>query len=390
MHVLVIPSEQYLAPEAPLAGCFQRDQARALEQAGIRAGVIAPKPRNLRTLLHGLGRWSSGLRTRDDEGVTVTGYDGWSLVPERFALSVRVFTDRGLRLFESYVAEHGLPDVVHAHGSVLAGTLALRLKEIYGTPYVITEHSSAFLTDKLLAWHVPVVKAAFAQADYKAVVSRSLGAALEERLGADVCPWYCIPNILPEIFRNASVYPKEARHDKCFGFLSVGSLVKVKNYEGLIMAFAEVSHELSGVELRIGGDGPLLSSLQRQARAMNCESHVTFLGSLARKQVLDEMRKCDGFVLPSDRETFGLVLIEALSCGTPVIATACGGPEDIVEEMDGFLVPPGEPHALASAMKALYAQKNSYDPQQIRARCLARFGESAIVSALRKAYEKVL
>jgi teichuronic acid biosynthesis glycosyltransferase TuaC len=88
-------------------------------------------------------------------------------------------------------------------------------------------------------------------------------------------------------------------------------------------------------------------------------------------------------------ETFGVALVEALSCGLPVVATRCGGPDDIVEPSQGVLVPPGDVDALAKACLGMRAGWSGYDRTQIRQRCVERFGEAAIVGRLDEVYRRV-
>lgn len=95
-------------------------------------------------------------------------------------------------------------------------------------------------------------------------------------------------------------------------------------------------------------------------------------------------------MLASRFETFGVVYAEALACGLPIIATACGGPEMIVQEKNGFLVPVEDVAALSEALKKMYAQYEAFDSEEIRADCLRRFSEKAVVSRLRTVYESCL
>jgi glycosyltransferase involved in cell wall biosynthesis len=117
---------------------------------------------------------------------------------------------------------------------------------------------------------------------------------------------------------------------------------------------------------------------------------VTFLGTLDRGSVVKEMQSADAFVLSSRHETFGVVLIEALACGLPVIATTCGGPECIVEPDDGLLVPPNDASALAGAMERMMVQRSLYSAVKLRERCLTRFGGKAVTTQIADVYAKVL
>jgi glycosyltransferase involved in cell wall biosynthesis len=85
------------------------------------------------------------------------------------------------------------------------------------------------------------------------------------------------------------------------------------------------------------------------------------------------MRDADALVLPSRRESCGAVLLEALACGTPVVATRCGGPEDIVTDAVGELAPPENPAALAEAMARVLARRGEFDAARLRGYALSRY-----------------
>ncbi|MFA6661181.1 MAG: glycosyltransferase, partial [Bacilli bacterium] len=89
-------------------------------------------------------------------------------------------------------------------------------------------------------------------------------------------------------------------------------------------------------------------------------------------------------------ETFGVVLIEALALGKPVISTRSGGPEDIVEETNGLLVPTNDREALGKAMQYMVENYNTYNPQEIQQRCHEKFSEASVAKRLVNVYQQVL
>lgn len=389
MHILVIPSEQYLAPEAPLAGIFQRDQVRALTRAGVRVGVIAPKPRSLRMLRHGFDLRGQRFHSTEDEGAVVHRFGDWLWIPERTPyLFGKAFERIGQFLYDCYVAQKGMPDLLHAHNALYAGSFALTLKRKTGLPVVLTEHSSVHLRGTLRGWQQRIVRGVFEQVDARIAVSPVLCRALEARYPASNGEWRWIPNVLDPIFEDQ--VPCLPPAGESFRFLTVGMLKPVKNHVGLITAFAEAFGDSGTAELRIVGSGPLRDTLIDLARSLGVSDRVCFLGQLDRQGILEEMRNCNVFVLSSTNETFGVVLIEALACGRPVIATACGGPEEIVQESNGLLVTPSSPDALRSGLVRIRETIEQYDPMGIRARCLARFGREVIARQLLALYRGLL
>jgi glycosyltransferase involved in cell wall biosynthesis len=102
------------------------------------------------------------------------------------------------------------------------------------------------------------------------------------------------------------------------------------------------------------------------------------------------MRRSAVCVLPSRRESFGAVLVEALACGTPVVATRCGGPEDVVHDGVGTLVPVEDEVALADGLKLVLSNGGSYDPCQLRSWALEHFSWESVGTATSDLYREAL
>ncbi|HEY9515396.1 MAG TPA: glycosyltransferase family 4 protein [Gemmatimonadaceae bacterium] len=122
--------------------------------------------------------------------------------------------------------------------------------------------------------------------------------------------------------------------------LSVSRLARGKGFPTLLRAFREVARYMDDVDLWIAGDGAEREALERMTRELGLEHRVVFLGDVHDQQLIDTYRGATLFVLPSHLETLSIVVLEAMACGLPVIATACGGPADHVHPGEtGFLVP---------------------------------------------------
>ncbi len=128
-------------------------------------------------------------------------------------------------------------------------------------------------------------------------------------------------------------------------FLSVGRFNEQKDYPNLLHAIAQVIQRNQNVHFNIAGDGELRPMIEVLIEQLGIGQYVTLLGR--RDDVPDLMRQADCFVLSSKYEGFGLVVAEAMACGTFVIATDCGGVKEVMGEY-GYLVPPSSADALES------------------------------------------
>jgi glycosyltransferase involved in cell wall biosynthesis len=310
-------------------------------------------------------------------------------------LNLELWLLTGMNLFAKYVDLYSCPQVIHSHNALYAGALARKIKEEWRVPYVNTEHSSAYGRGLLKESELALSQRVFAESGAALVVSPQLGRDLEKVLPSKEITYKYVPNVLPRQFEEAQVelsneHEQRPTGSNNFRFLNIASFDRNKAHADLLRAFAGQFGNAEGTTLRIGGDGPLRSELENLARKLGIEQRVVFLGKLSRQQVMIEMRTCDAFVLSSHYETFGVVLIEALACGKPVIATRCGGPETVVNETNGLLVPVNNLEALGQAMAEMKHYARRYDPAFLRAQCLSRFGEKTIVSQLETVYQETL
>lgn len=385
MHVLIIPSERYVTSESPLSGIFQYHHAHLLNEYGVKVGVISA----------GIIPFSKTFskypyqNLENDKGIMVLRKYRRSIVPGRYYSKLfwsNILRDY-LKLFDEYCEKFGSPDIIHAHNSLFAGVVASKIKQIYSIPYVLTEHSSLYQRGLIPASHLPIARIAIYNADMLTTVSNKLGQVLEEIFSPDVKSYTPIFNVLEREFFEESAIAE--RSGSGFNFLSIGSLDDNKDHKSLIQAFALAFKGDMSVHLTIGGDGELKESLGKLILQLGLERQVVLCGRLTRNDVRERYRRSDVFVLPSRVETFGVVLIEAASFGLPLVSTYSGGPEDIVNSINGILVKPGEVLLLAKALVEIKETISQYDPIAIREDCLRRFSRQVFFERLNSIYNNV-
>lgn len=174
-----------------------------------------------------------------------------------------------------------------------------------------------------------------------------------------------------------------------FKFISVGHLIYPKGHDILIKAFSKANLG-EYVTLSIVGAGVEEKNLRKLIRQLGLTERVFLLGLKNKEEVRDLLLQSDAFVLTSRKETFGVVYIEAMAKGLPVIATACGGPEEFVNENNGLLVPVNDVESTAEALVEMYSGSDMYDKSAISEYCMANFSEKEIVRKIVEVYNDVL
>jgi glycosyltransferase involved in cell wall biosynthesis len=266
-------------------------------------------------------------------------------------------------------------DLIHAYFSYPDGVVAARLARLFGVPVVVTEQ---------VPWRpwmddFPQVRRQALSADpditsYVAV-SRSVRDQIAQLTGSSE-RIRIVPNGV-----DGSAFsfgePDELRDPN--QILFVGFINHNKGVDKLLEAMAKLLRRRPDAHLVLVG-GSFYRSARRQeqklhnlAKELGLGDRVRFLGVLPPHEVAGYMRRSALLVLPSRAESFGAVLVEALACGTPVVATRCGGPEDIVSDEVGVLVPVGDSSALAEGLEQILREPQRYRPAQLRAYALERF-----------------
>jgi glycosyltransferase involved in cell wall biosynthesis len=268
---------------------------------------------------------------------------------------------------------------------------ACRIGAALGIPVVLTEHSSA-LMGGVAGDDLEDLQEVLAGATVLSAVGSSLAHRLEEMRPATVAkPCTVLGNLLDPVMERASAQvvgsKDRGRVRPGFRLLAIGGLIPVKNHSLLLQAFARTFGQDPSVQLRIGGSGPLDGRLREEACRLGVAARVVFLGHLDRARVAEELAACDAVVSTSQLETFGVVLIEAMAFGKPVVATRCGGPQDFVGEGQGILADL-DIGSVASALQVIRGA--SFDPQAIRAHCLGWFGAEAFFHRLMALYAPAL
>lgn len=387
-HVLVIPSWY-----PPKGGYFFREHALALAEAGLKVDVLAGLHTSLRSLRPG-----NLLQVRETEINTIGRVKEYLkkywIIPYSNRGNFHGWVNMMLRFYKSYEQQAGKPGLILAHSSIWAGLVAAFIKEKYGVPYVITEHRSRFVYNTKEAremfepWFFPYLKTAFENAAAVVTVSESLQPFIREIAPQAEGKLHSIPNMVDTGF---FIPAGEKNKGKPFRFFSLANLIPLKGMDILIEAFARANQARPGVlQLVIGGDGPERARLEGLVSEKELQKQIIFTGKLRRQQVKDELQQGHAFVLASHFEAFGVVFIEAMACGLPVIATRAGGPESFITEGQGILLEPGKVELLAQAMLDMQEHYDRYLPKEIRRDTISRFGKQAVAQQYLELFDTII
>ncbi|SDG86561.1 glycosyltransferase [Pseudonocardia oroxyli] len=283
------------------------------------------------------------------------------------------------------------PDVAHAH-FWMSGLAALGAARVAGLPVVQTFHALGHVKRREQARDDTSPDARIPAERRLARAVDGLTASCEDelfellRLGADRRRVSVVPCGVDTAEFSPGPAPGTRR------ILCLGRLVRRKGIDELVAALAEVP----AAELLVAGGGrddPGAGRLRACAREAGVADRVRFLGPVARAEVPALIRSADVVVCAPWYEPFGIVPLEAMACGRPVVATAVGGMKDtVVDGGTGLLVRPRDPGAIAAALQAVFA-----DPRAAaelgaagRRRVLARYTWPRVAAATAGVYRALV
>lgn len=278
----------------------------------------------------------------------------------------------------TYELNKSNPDILHFHFGQFAFMFSIILNS-FNQKKVLTEHGSDIhgLKENLdfVSKMMPIYKCF----DRVVAVSEPLKDTLENNYSAYSS--IIIPNMFSPLFSLS-----ELKKNDNFTFICVASIDERKNIRALLEAFGKEFDLNESVTLFIIGEGPLKLSLQEEYAS----DSIRFLGSLSRQDVATEMKKAHVFVLPSLIETFGVVYIEAMACGLPVIANRSGGPEFFVNDSNGIILKNHSIEELINSLRLMYQNYTSYDKDKISQFAYRNFSEDAVSLKLINLYKELM
>jgi len=353
---ILILTNLFPTPWDPLRGAFNRQQ---FERLGQRHDVDVLTAVDFRERLRGVRGEVRVDNLRTDHFVFV--------YPPRFGRSLHAFTWavslllqrwRKLRTsgYDVLLLSWAYPD------AAAAGWLARRL----GIPYVVKVHGSDLNVAANYRLRRAQIRSALKPAGAVVAVSRAL-AEKAVAIGADATRVHTIYNgVDSDLFAPGSQAEARARLGLAAGaplLLYVGNLKSTKGCVDLLKAFPAVLAQRPDARLIFVGSGTSHAELLERATASGCAERVVLIGAVAHSTLGDWFRAADLLCLPSHNEGVPNVVLEAMACGAPVVATRVGGIPEVVPDYAGILVPMQDQAALETAL--LEATAKTWDHARI-------------------------
>ncbi|KAF5074567.1 N-acetyl-alpha-D-glucosaminyl L-malate synthase [anaerobic digester metagenome] len=375
MKILII-SRGMPTKKEPSWGIFEQEQARALI---LRGHTVVVASIDMRIRLY----WRKiGISRMNDGGVI--NYNLY--LPFPYPLLPTIFKRKFTQwlmiiLYNRIVKEHEPFDVIHAH-YLYNMVMAVALKRKYNLPIIGTEHWSKVNSDFLSRKLKIEGDFAYKKLDKLTAVSASLADRVYKNFSIK-------PDVINNMVDTSLFNFHDFKEKDFFNFISVGRLEYGKGFDVLIEAFAKANFQKE-VYLTIVGAGNLRKKLEKQIFNLGLEKQIFLVGARNKAEIAQMMASSDSFILTSRHETFGVVYIEALASGLPIIATKCGGTGDFEDDSLGIFVPVDDIEAISSSLETMVKECNNYNRNYLANYCSKRFSADIILEKLEHIYSEVL
>ncbi len=380
MNVLFV-TRGYPSKDNPMNGNYESIQAQAIRKLGHRVAYISI---SFHSFKHTFYKNKISYKRVDDIDI-ITYKCVLPIIPFLFSRRWHFNSLKKkaiLKVYKKCVEVFGTPDIIHSH-TLYYSEVAIFIKERFNIPVVFTEHLSDINKPEIGKELIESGRC-YSKADAIIAVSKALSERIKHFWGINSV---VINNMVEDRYFN--VNDNIIKNGNVFRFIAVGSARKIKGFDLLIKAFY-ISKFDNNVFLDIIGAGEEFESLKKQVEELGLKDQIILHGLKTPDQVSNLLSVADAFVLSSYAETFGIVLIEAMAKGLPVVATKCGGPEEFVNEECGLLIPTGDSEAMSNAMTTIYKEKDKYNPQAIRDYCYSNFSQDVIAKKIINIYNEVL
>lgn len=369
MKVLVI-SHMFPKDEKDIYGIFVYKQVQALQQLGCDVTVVAPIPYAPFPLNKVKDKWKTySMVPKENKYNNISVfYPRYIEFPKGLFLPYSGnFMYLGIHSVVDKLLKENKFDVIHSHVVVPDGYAAMLLLKNKNIPHIVTVHGQdlQFTINKSNLCKEKLFKV-FANADRTITVSNKLKNVIKnETFGNKI-------RVVNNGVNFDEIVPSEkpvTKENNLCTVLSVSSLIKSKGIDLNIIAISKLIKKYANIMYYIIGQGEERQNLENLAKSLGIEKNIKFLGQLPHEEAMKYMSKAYIFSLPSWEEGFGVVYIEAMASGRPVIGVSGEGIEDvIVDGENGFLVKPHDADEIAEKIHRLLSDEGLAESMGEKAR----------------------
>jgi len=282
------------------------------------------------------------------------------------------------------IKKNWVPDLIHGH--VYTSSLpAYILHLFYQIPFIISEHSSSFLTNKFSLLEKIIIKTTLKKAELILPVSKTLEQSIKKLLPYQ--KFYVLPNTINvDIFN----YIKKNNLQNKKKLVSITTISKNKGIYYLIESINRLISKRTDFHIDIIGTGPDFKNIKLLIDNLKLNNFITLHGETNENEIVRYLQKSDLFIQTSLYETFGIVYIEAMSCGLPVIAFNVNALNEIINDSNGIIVEKYSINGTVNAINYILDNLNKYNPQKIRQYITNNFSLTKISKEINIVYNKVI
>lgn len=275
-------------------------------------------------------------------------------------------------------------DVIHAHGAILNGTVAYLLSKKMNVPFVISEHTGPFTKISNSFVKKKWARYILNKADKVLAVSHHLKEEITV-IGVESSKIEVSYNPV-----DTGLFTLNENTITNNNILFVSRLEPFKGGLRTLKAFHQIIDKVPSWKLTICGEGVEKEAILKFVSENKMSDRVIIKSTLTKKEYVSEIHQASFIVYPSLHESFGLIPVEAMACGVPVVCTNRTAPKEYVNENNGILVNPESIDEIAQAMLKLIENRVHYDSNVIREQVIDRFGFDNFGKKLEGTYIKVI
>lgn len=361
-------------------GNFEATQAQALAKLGHKVIVIGVNCYSIKNydILGFHNRQEDGIEIYEDYLLAIPSHNRMPFKFKSWLLSKRID-----KILHKIINTHGKPDIIHSHYLLMTSAIS-RIVSKYHVPLVCTEHWSQINSPSLSKSIIASGKKAYEKVNRILAVSNQTVRSIKDKFGKDATVMY---NMVDDIFFNIS---NDEPTNSIFTFIAIGEMSdNRKGFDILLRAFSRYVRAGNTGKLYLRGHGILKVQYEELAKELGINDNVEFLSEMSHNELDSYISRSHVVVMSSRIETFGVVLIEGMAKGKPVIATKCGGPEDFITEEMGILVPIENDEELANAMISIKYNYDSYDKKRIKELCYQNYSQESIANKIVEIYTSI-